>query len=275
MANNKKKSKTPNLPPGSAQPPTQSTAASSKSQPVSSSSKNQPASKKTSQRERKRRQNIYLAIGAGAAALVVLIGIIVFNNQSQQQVSKPVEAATDLPAEFIVRNVKGSSEAKVVVTEYSDFECPFCKTFAQTTEKQLEEEYVKTGKVRFEFKHFPLPQHNPSATFAAYAAECAADQGKFWEMKQYLFQEAGKQGTNTFTQTRLKAMAETLGLNTSDFNKCLSNQDHAQAVQASLREGQQLAVSGTPTIYVNGKKVDNPSYPDIKAAIDAALLQQG
>lgn len=272
---NKKKNKTPNLPPGSAQPPTVSTQTSAKSQPTSSSSKNQPASKKMSQRERKRRQNIYLAIGAVVAALVVLVGIIFLTNQSQQQVSKPAEAGTALPVELIARNVKGSPDAKVVVTEYSDFECPYCKTFSQTTEKQLDDEYIKTGKVRFEFKHFPLPQHNPSATFAAYAAECAADQGKFWEMKQYLFQEAGKQGTNTFTQTRLKAMAETLGLNTGDFNKCLSNQDHAQTVQASLRAGQQLAVSGTPTIYVNGKKVDNPSYPDIKAAIDAALQQQG
>ena len=70
-------------------------------------------------------------------------------------------------------------------------------------------------------------------------------------------------------------MAETLGLNTGDFNKCLANQEHAKTVQANMRDGQQLAVSGTPTIYVNGKKIDNPSYPDIKAAIDAALLQQG
>ena len=272
---NKKKNKTPNLPPGSAQPPTVSTQTSSKSQPTGSASKNQPVSKKTSQRDRKRRQNIYLAIGAVVAALVVLVGVILVTNQNQQQVSKPAEAGTDLPAEYIARNVKGAPEAKVVVTEYSDFECPYCKTFAQTTQKQLEEEYIKTGKVRFEFKHFPLPQHNPSATFAAQAAECAADQGKFWEMQQYLFQEAGKQGTNTFTQTRLKAMAETLGLNTGDFNKCLSNQEHAKTVQANMREGQQLAVSGTPTIYVNGKKVENPSYPDIKAAIDAALLQQG
>jgi protein-disulfide isomerase len=70
-------------------------------------------------------------------------------------------------------------------------------------------------------------------------------------------------------------MAEALGLDSGEFDSCLSNQDHAQTVQAHMREGQQLAVSGTPTIYVNGQKVTNPSYADIKAAIDAALQQQG
>jgi protein-disulfide isomerase len=207
--------------------------------------------------------------------VVVLAGIVVLTNQSQQQVSQPAEASADLPAEFIARNVKGSPDAKVVVTEYSDFECPYCKTFAQSTQKQLEEEYIKDGRVRFEYKHFPLPQHNPSATFAALAAECAADQGKFWEMQQYLFQEAGKQGTSTFTQTRLKAMAEALGLDTGEFDQCLSNQEHAQTVQGNMREGQQMGVSATPSIYVNGRKVENPSYAEIKAAIDVALQQQG
>ena len=107
MATNKKKTKTPNLPPGSAQPPTVSTQTSSKSQPASSSSKSQPSNKKLSQRDRKRRQNIYLAIGAVVAAVVVLIGIIFLTNQSQQQVSKPAQAATDFPAGYIARNAKG------------------------------------------------------------------------------------------------------------------------------------------------------------------------
>lgn len=275
MATKKRKSKTPNLPPGSAQPPTESTQAAAKSQSSSSAAKAQPSATKRSQRDRKRRQNIYLAIGAGVAALVVLIGVIVLTQQSQQDVSSPAEAAVDLPAEYISRNVKGSPDAKVVVTEYADFECPYCKTFAQSTMKQLDEEYVKAGQVRFEFEHFPLPQHNPTATFAAHAVECAADQGKFWEMYDYLFQEAGKSGTSTFTQTRLKAMAEALGLDTGAFNQCLSSQEHAQVVLSALTEGQRLGVTGTPTIFVNGVKIANPSYAEIKAAIDAALQQQG
>ena len=121
-----------------------------------------------SQRDRKRRQNIYLAIGAVVAALVVLIGII-SSDQSEPTAGLQTGRGGDRSTRraYIARNVKGSPDAKVVVTEYSDFECPYCKTFAQTTQKQLEEEYIKTGKVRFEFKHFPLPQHNPSATFAA------------------------------------------------------------------------------------------------------------
>lgn len=253
----KKRTRTPNVP----QTPTQTTAVTPQ--------------KKTSKSARARKQDkttMYLLI-AGAAVAIAVIALIVLQNRSQAQVSQPPVAESTLPEALLVRNVKGAADAPVTVTVFSDFECPACKSFVSGAEKALDEEYVANGLVRFEYKHFPLPQHNPSATQGALASECAADQGQFWPMHDYLFQEAGKAGTSTFTLTRLKAMAESLGLDVTAFAKCVSEQEHYQLVRDQIREGQQLGVNATPTIFVNGQKVDN-SYSLIKAKIDQELAKQ-
>ncbi|MFZ2487497.1 MAG: DsbA family protein [Anaerolineae bacterium] len=256
---NKKKAKTPNIPRTTAQPSTSQVTANS-------------AKPRQSARQRKQQRNLIWLLVAAALLTIGMVALIVINNRSQSQVSTP-PVTSSLPAELVSGKTKGSPDAKVVVTQFSDFECPACKSFALSSEATLDEEYVKTGKVRFEYKHYPLPQHEPSATNAANAAECAADQGKFWEMHDYLFQEQGKQGTNTFSQIRLETMAKELGLNTSKFNSCLSNRTFAAQVQADVNEGRNLFVNATPTFFVNGQKVANPSLVDVKAAIDAALGQ--
>lgn len=256
-----KKAKTPNIPQAKNRPQTSQVVA--------------PAAKvRRSARQRQQRRNqMWLLVAAGLVTLGILL-LIYFTNRSQSQISTP-PVVSGLPAELINRNTKGSADAKVVVTEFSDFECPACKSFATTTAKLLDEEYVKTGKIRFEYKHYPLPQHEPSATNAANAAECAADQGKFWDMHDYMFQEQGKSGSNTFTQIRLETMAKALGLNTGDFDRCLSRRSHADKVQANIGEANRLFINATPTIFVNGQKVANPTIDEMRKAIDAALASAG
>lgn len=254
----KKKARTPNVP-ASTTPTTSSTS--------------QKKSSKSASARKKDRTTTYLLI-AGAAIAVAVIALIVVQNRSQAKVSAPPVAAAGAAAEVTDRNTQGPADAPVTVTVFSDFECPACKSFATGAEKQIVDEYVTQGLVRFEYKHFPLPQHNPSATQGALAAECAADQGQFWAMHDYLFQEAGKAGTSTFTLSRLRSMSDALGLDTAAFAKCVSESKYAQQVREDIRGGQQMGVNATPTIYVNGQKVDN-SYPLIKAKIDEALAQQG
>lgn len=254
----KKKSRTPNVPTTTTQ---------------TTSSAPQKKSNKSARARKQDRTTMYLLI-AGAAIGIAVIALIVLQNRSQAQVSQPPVAEALVAQELVDRNTKGSPDAPVTVTVFSDFECPACKGFATGAEKQITEEYVNNGLVRFEYKHFPLPQHNPSATQGALAAECAADQGQFWPMHAYLFQEAGKAGTSTFTLPRLRSMSDALGLNTDEFSKCVSESKYAQLVRENMREGQQMGVNATPTIYVNGQKVDN-SYPLIKAKIDELLAQQG
>ncbi|MEZ4767043.1 MAG: DsbA family protein [Caldilineales bacterium] len=252
----KKKSRTPNVP--------------TTTQTTSSSSQK---SSKSARARKKDRTTMYLLVGAAAIAIAV-IALIVLQNRSQAQVSQPPTAGTVITEGETDRNVKGSPDAPVTVTVFSDFECPACKSFATGAEVSIDSDYVNNGQVKLVYKHFPLPQHNPSATQGALAAECAADQGQFWQMHDYLFQEAGKAGTSTFTLSRLRSMSDALGMDTAEFSKCVSESKYAQLVRDNIREGQQLGVNATPTIYVNGQKVDN-SYPLIKAKIDEALAQQG
>jgi protein-disulfide isomerase len=159
--------------------------------------------------------------------------------------------------------VEGSSNAKVTIVEYSDFQCPYCGS-AQPTIKQVMDYYE--GKIKLQFKHFPLSFHQ-YAEKAAEAAECAADQGKFWEMHDMMFSNS-----NALTVDNLKQYAKTIGLDTSTFNCCLDSGKKAAAVQADMQEGVAAGVTGTPAFFINGKLVSGAQpYEVFKAAIDSAL----
>lgn len=250
-----------------------SASSSQSAQPQTSQTTVSTKPRKSVKQRKQQRSQLWLI--AAAVAVVAIIGVlIVLNNRTQAQVSAP-PVASSLPPELVSRNVKGSPDARVVITEFSDFQCPSCKAFAQGTAKILEEEYIKTGLARLEYKYLPLPQFEPGSTSAANAAECAADQGMFWEMHDYLFQEQGKQGPNTFTQIRLRAMASELGMDVNQFDQCLSRQTHSDTVRAHAAEARQLAVNSTPTILVNGQRIVSPSLTELRTAIDAALREQG
>ncbi len=189
--------------------------------------------------------------------------------QPQQQVAQQPEPQQPSVVNVNTQGkpVRGNANAKVTLVEYSDFECPFCKRFHDDAMKNVLKDYVETGKVKVVYKHFPLPFH-PNAQKAAEAAECANDQGKFWEMHDKLFamQEIA------IDVASLKKYARELGLNPEKFDKCLDNSEKASAVQKDLDEGQLDGVSGTPTSFINGKAIVGAQpYAAIKAAIEAAL----
>jgi len=165
----------------------------------------------------------------------------------------------------------------VTIVEFSDFQCPFCRSFYTGTYKQLLQEYVDSGKVKFYYKHFPLDQIHPSARPAAEAAECARDQGKFWEMHDKMFDEQQKQGSGTiaFSKDDLKNWAKQVqGLDAARFNQCLDSGEKASLVQQHQTEGLQLGVSGTPTFFVNGiELVGAQPYAAFKQVIDQELAK--
>lgn len=280
MAQKKKRNRTPNVPRdlGPTNPSSSTGAAPVGSAKPGSSKAAQPAKRSgMSQRERKRRQQ-WIITAVVAVAAVALVALLIFlNNRERTQASSTPPASANLPPELVNWSTKGKADAPVTVTVYSDFECPACKSFSQSVEKQIDEQYVLTGKVRFEYKHLPLPQHNPGANWAANAAECAADQGRFWDMHAYLFQEGGTALPNNFTQGRLRSMAAALGLDTEKFNTCLSREQFGDRVQADVREARQLNVNATPTIFVNGQRVDiaTQGYQGVITAIEAALAAAG
>jgi protein-disulfide isomerase len=161
---------------------------------------------------------------------------------------------------------RGNDSAKVVVVEFSDFQCPYCGNAAKDAVAQIERDYVNTGKVKLVFKHFPLPFHQYAAK-AAEAAECAKDQGKFWEMHDKLFSNQA-----ALTVDDLKRYASDLGLNTAEFNQCLDSGAKIQFVHNDVNYGTQLGVTGTPTFYINGNQIVGAQpYATFKQAIDTAL----
>lgn len=139
----------------------------------------------------------------------------------------------------------GSSSAKITVMEISDYHCPFCKRQTQQTFPQLVNDYVKTGKVQFVFVDYPIAQLHPAAARSHEAANCAGDQGKYWEMHVSLFNNPIAKD-----ESALIAQAKALGLDMSAFQTCLTSGRHAAAIQASVARMEQLGISGTPMTVI-------------------------
>ena len=148
----------------------------------------------------------------------------------------------------------GNKKAPVTVIEFSDFECPFCRSFWRDTLSLIKSTYIDTGKVRFVYRDFPLSFH-PGAQVAAEAAECAEDQGKYWEMHDKIFQEQDKQGQGTiqFSKTDVVKWAGQVGLNMGQLNQCLESGKYRTEVNNDLAAGTAAGVSGTPSFFINGK----------------------
>jgi len=175
--------------------------------------------------------------------------------------------------------MKGDKNAKVTMVEYSDFQCPFCRSFYTDTLKQVEDNYVKTDKVAFYYKHFPLSQIHPMAQKYGEASECAGDQNKFWEYHNKIFDEQNKKGRGTvsdYTADDLKKWAGELGLDATKFNQCLDSDKYAGKVTEHLNEGIANGVRGTPTFFINGQEVGGAQpYAAFQAAIENALSRGG
>ena len=143
---------------------------------------------------------------------------------------------------------QGAEDAAVIVIEYSDFQCPFCRRHTENTQPILDETFVDTGEVRWVFKHFPLNIH-PQAPMAGVAAECAAEQGQFWEMSHALFASVQSWSNNNPAEA-LIAVAEDVGVSDIDtFSACLDDEEMMARVQSDFAEGRQF-VQGTPTFIV-------------------------
>ena len=232
------------------------------------------ARKLAAERAARRRRQLTLLAGAIGLALIAAIVLIVVNRPGNRGISDIVAApavAADLNPNG--RTV-GNANSPVQVVEYGDYQCPACEQFFRTVEPQLFNDYVKTGEIGFTFHDYPFigDGYSPNESMlAAEAAYCAQDQGKFWQYHDTLYDNQKAENSNGFTTARLEQMAKLVGLDTSKFNTCLNNGTHQNEVNQMKQEGTNLGVSGTPTLFVNGKAVASNDYATLKQAIDAAL----
>jgi len=164
--------------------------------------------------------------------------------------------------------VKGDANAKVTIIEFSDFQCPFCKRFYTQTLPQIQKEYIDTGKAKLVYRDYPLSFH-PEAQKSAEAAECADDQGKFWEFHDKIFDNQA-----SLSNANYKAWAQELGLDTAQFNDCLDSGKYTSEVQKDFQEGQAAGVRGTPSFFINGVYVRGAQPWEVfKDIIDAELAK--
>ncbi len=165
--------------------------------------------------------------------------------------------------------VRGDPTAPVTIVEYGDFQCPSCGAFSRSIEPQIVEQYVKAGKAKIVFKHFPWI--GPESKRAAEAASCAGEQGRFWEYHDLLYANQRGENSGFLSTDRLKRFASDLTLDRDAFDRCLDGGAYRAAVQADFDEVLRLGLSATPSFVVNGQRVSPASFAAWQALIEAKL----
>lgn len=200
-------------------------------------------------------------------SILGIIAIVIFIAFIDKVIPSPVidesKIKRNLESAPNYHEVYPNATGNVTVLEFSDFQCPFCKQSYPIIEK-LRQRYG--DEIMIKYKHFPLPMHE-YAMDSAIASECARLQGKFWEYHNVLFENQ-----NSLSTASLKKYAQKLNLDTEKFDSCLDNKETIAKVQKDFNEGNKLGVSGTPTFFINDKKIEGGMpYDQFVIAIDGVL----
>lgn len=227
---------------------------------------------------RQRQQRMFLILGIAGVALLVAAFLIYPSIRDANTPIGEIVAITPAAAPMADGLTMGDPNAPVVVEVFEDFQCPACRNFTTDTEPLLVENYVATGKIRYIFRHYPFLDDRAAtreSDQAANASMCANEQGKFWEYHQMLYANWNGENEGSFSNKRLVAFAETLGLEMTAFNACFEDNKYKSQIDDDFALGTQYGVTGTPSVFVNGKILSPgfvPPYDEIANAIEAALV---
>jgi len=174
---------------------------------------------------------------------------------------------------------KGNANAPVTVIEFSDFQCPFCLRFFEQTLPQIEKNYIETGKIKFVYRDLPLDNLHPNARPVHIAAECADEQGKFWEYHDILFEKQSEwqRLAAADLQITMAEYANDLGLEKASFESCMQSDEIADEVNKDYLDGTSYGATGTPTFFIGNEKdgfiklVGAQPYSAFQAEIDKQL----
>ena len=182
--------------------------------------------------------------------------------------SQPKDKAT---IDSIVRDnnyFTGPKDAKVVLIEFGDFQCPACKVVEPALQK-LRSEYK--DKLKFVFKQFPLPSHN-NGLDAALASEAAGEQGKFWEFHDVLYEKQAEWSTLPNPNSEFEKYAQSLGIEMAKFSKAVKDKSYSEKINTDKSDGADLNVEATPTFFLNGKKIQGGlTYEQFREKIEEIL----
>ena len=188
-------------------------------------------------------------------------------------------------------NSMGATDAPILIEEFSDFQCPFCERFHEDTEPLLRQYYIDTGKVRFVYRSMGnwvsgnIGGGKTESQDAALGAYCAGEQNKFWEMHAFLFANVIGEDVGSFTDQRIKAIAEKIeGLDSGQFDSCYDSGKYEDRVQQDMTDGTAAGINGTPgfiiTYTANGvtktRKIDGAQpFNVFQQELEAALNEMG
>ena len=212
-------------------------------------------------------------LGLGAVAVLAAAAFVMTGGEPKPDTFPVDPNAAPVTAEGYLM---GDPNAPVEVLEWADFECPGCMQFATLTEPDVRERLVKTGQVKFRYFFFPLTEIHRSAASAAYAAACAGDQNKFWEMHDAIYA-----GFNDWAMGRARDpknvfenYAERIGLDVGTWSSCYDSDKHRATIQSHVTAGVQRGVQSTPTFVVGDRQVAGAlAYDQFKALVDSAAAK--
>ncbi|GAB4540320.1 MAG: thioredoxin domain-containing protein [Anaerolineales bacterium] len=235
-------------------------------------------SKRQQRREQMRRKEMrgkLLGIGLVSVGALFLAFLFIYPNIKPAAAVIAPEAVTYKQVDV---SSQGDPNAPVRIDVYEDFQCPACRNFSSDIEPLIVKNLVETGKVYYTFHNYPFIDgkgiSGGESDQAANAAMCAAEQGKFWEMHATIFANWNGENLGAYADPRLRAFAQSAGLNMNDFDSCFSENKYKTDIQASFDAGDKLGVNGTPSVFVNDQIVAPgyvPSYQQIEEAVNAAL----
>lgn len=229
---------------------------------------------------RKERNSRLLSIGLITAGVLFLAFLFIYPSVKPIAAVIPAPEMTYPQADF---NKVGNPDAPIKIDEYADFQCPFCRIFFEKTEKLLMDNYIANGTVYFEYHSFGefIGAESVSAAQAAY---CAGDQGKFWEMHSTIFTNQTGENVGAFSDRRLVAFAEQVGLNMEEWNSCYDSGKYLEKVEQDGKDALTVGIEATPTFIltyvVNGetktKTIQGAQTFDVfQTEIESALAEMG
>jgi protein-disulfide isomerase len=191
--------------------------------------------------------------GILAGVAVVGLGVLAYLLSRPRSVSLPANVTVQAADTAGFRGyLKGSESAPVEITEYADYQCPFCQTFATLQMPTIEERLIRTGRLRWRYRDFPLQQHQ-WARIAAHSAACADEQGKYWEQHDRIYEGQGEWSGARDGADHFRKYAQTNGLDLGRYDECMDSGKYAGRIQASYEEGARVGVQSTPTLLVGDR----------------------
>ena len=234
------------------------------------------------QRLKKQRQQRLITILVITGVALVVTALLIY--PSIQRAMAPIGEVIQITPKarpFMDGRSMGEPAAPVLVEVWADFQCPACRIFSEQIEPPVVDNYVATGQARYVFRHYPFIDDaslSKESDQAANASMCAAEQDRFWDYHDILFANWNGENAGAFSDKRLVAFAESIGLNMEQFNPCFEENRYRDVIEQDKTEGTQAGVNGTPSVFVNGSILNPghvPTYQEIATAIETALASSG